>query len=156
MNGCKFNDCGWCYAKGLPTNDHQGACVNPTACPTYNQDINKHVLIPHNWELDGKPGLYDNNYICTQCNCSFTESMDSPENKPSVGCNVQLPEEKSLWTHHNGKEYRVVSIANQFSEDLVKYPIVVVYKGFNGRIWAKTLANFLIAMTATEKSNVED
>lgn len=112
--------------------------------------------IPHNWIIDGTPGLYDTNYICNQCNCSWTERMDSPETIPKLGCEVELPKPGQLWEHHNGKEYRVMHVANQYSQDLVKYPITIVYRGFNGRVWAKSLGNWFTAMTRKERSNVED
>lgn len=51
----------------------------------------------------------------------------------------------SRWKHHSGKEYTVIHIANQFTEN-PKYPVLVVYLGGNGKVWAKELQNFVEKM----------
>lgn len=53
---------------------------------------------------------------------------------------VQEPiEVNSVWKHNNGNIYTVIEIANLDSEDLTKYPITVVYRGKNGKIWSRPL-----------------
>lgn len=56
--------------------------------------------------------------------------------------NIEIGER---WIHLNGHEYTVVLIANEHSFK-AEYPITVVYKGDNGKIWCKTLENFLAKM----------
>lgn len=51
------------------------------------------------------------------------------------------------WRHINGNEYEVLCIANEYSSRPAEYPMTVVYKGKNGKIWAKTMVNFLTKMT---------
>lgn len=58
---------------------------------------------------------------------------------------VREPTAGDLWTHHNGNEYVVVEIANDHS-DRPEYPRTVIYRGRNGRTWAKTESNFLEKM----------
>lgn len=59
-----------------------------------------------------------------------------------------LPEHGSVWIHHNGGEYRVLCIANKFTQYPEQYPVTVVYRGLsNNKIWAKKLDNFLYSMT---------
>ena len=50
------------------------------------------------------------------------------------------------WAHHNGITYTVILLANEHSQN-ESYPITVVYKGDNGKIWCKPLGNFLAKMT---------
>ena len=54
------------------------------------------------------------------------------------------PEDRN--THENGNKYEVILVANQHS-DREDYPITVVYSGENGKIWSKTLEDFLLKMT---------
>lgn len=48
-------------------------------------------------------------------------------------------EKDSVWKHNNGNIYTVIEITNLDSKDLIKYPITVVYKGENGKIWSRPL-----------------
>jgi cellulase/cellobiase CelA1 len=52
----------------------------------------------------------------------------------------------SKWEHENGIPYEVIMIANTYSKN-TSYPITIIYKGENGKIWAKDLNNFLTRMT---------
>lgn len=58
---------------------------------------------------------------------------------------VREPTPGDLWVHHNGNEYAVIEIANDHS-DRPEYPRTVIYRGRNGRTWAKTESNFLEKM----------
>lgn len=68
---------------------------------------------------------------------------------------ITIKEEKSLftkgsqWRHRNGKKYTLVGIANTEHISL-NYPIMVLYIGRNGDLWAKTLSNFMEKMTPLE------
>lgn len=53
----------------------------------------------------------------------------------------------SLWVHTNGNKYTVICIANEYSENLIKYPITVVYRGENNRIWSRPLNDWHRSMT---------
>lgn len=57
-----------------------------------------------------------------------------------------IPKTGSKYRHRNGNLYEVLMIANANS-DRAEYPITVVYRGNNGNIWAKTLADFNEKMT---------
>lgn len=57
----------------------------------------------------------------------------------------ELPVTNSKWKHHNGLEYKVLLIANEGSTN-PEYPQTVVYCGMNGKVWAKSLSNFLTKM----------
>lgn len=51
-------------------------------------------------------------------------------------------EKDSVWKHNNGNIYTVIEITNLDSKDLIKYPITVVYKGENGKIWTRPLTDW--------------
>lgn len=53
----------------------------------------------------------------------------------------------SRWKHYNGNEYEVLYIANEYSEQLDKYPVTVVYRGKNGRIWSRPLDKWFDSFT---------
>lgn len=57
-----------------------------------------------------------------------------------------LPKIGSEYRHNNGNTYKVLLIANNDSDN-DKYPVTVVYQGFNKKIWAKSLDNFLLKMS---------
>ena len=56
------------------------------------------------------------------------------------------PKIDHVYQHLNGNIYTVIAIANQQSLR-PEYPPTVVYKGSNGLVWAKPLANFIRKMT---------
>lgn len=58
----------------------------------------------------------------------------------------RLPKKFEKWKHHNGIVYTVDCLANTESIS-PEYPTTVVYIGPNGKVWAKTLDNFLQKMT---------
>ena len=51
-----------------------------------------------------------------------------------------------LFEHHNRYKYMVIEIANIYSARS-DYPVTITYKDLNGKVWAKTLDNFLSKMT---------
>ena len=57
-----------------------------------------------------------------------------------------LPQTGDVWKHHNGIEYEVLLLTNQYS-DRPEYPPTVSYQGANGKAWSKDLGNFLDSMT---------
>lgn len=60
-----------------------------------------------------------------------------------------LPEVPSIWVHHKGNEYEVYDLLNTDAEPgrEVAHPVIVCYRGKNGRKWGKTLDVFLNTMT---------
>lgn len=59
---------------------------------------------------------------------------------------IHLPAIGNLYRHHKGADYVVVDIANVDSTN-PDYPVTVIYKGINGKTWAKPLHNFVQKMT---------
>lgn len=58
---------------------------------------------------------------------------------------IKIPEIKSKWKHLNWNEYEVIAIANE--ENTERYPITVVYKGKNGKIWSRPLRDWYRSFT---------
>lgn len=58
-----------------------------------------------------------------------------------------VPEIGSTWRHKNGNEYEVLMVANMSSER-DEYPITVVYRGQNDKVWCRTLSRWHGSMTA--------
>lgn len=58
----------------------------------------------------------------------------------------ERPVEGSIWTHYNGREYRVLFIANDNGND--KYPPHVVYENTrSGTKWSRLLSDWHRSMT---------
>lgn len=58
-----------------------------------------------------------------------------------------IPSEKTRWRHYNGNEYEVMYIANEHSERPDDFPMTVVYRGKDGRIWSRPLNEWLDRFT---------
>lgn len=67
---------------------------------------------------------------------------------------MRLPAPTDRYRHENGAEYTVECLANTDSTR-PEYPATVVYRGDNGKVWAKTLDNFLAKMTFVPRTEVE-
>jgi hypothetical protein len=67
----------------------------------------------------------------------------------SAGLEMSMPDIGSVWTHNNGNTYMVFGLANLHAQEQNrdKYPIVVLYIGSNGYIWAKSAENFVKSAT---------
>jgi len=47
---------------------------------------------------------------------------------------------KKKWKHRNGNVYRIIEIANSHSDDLDRYPVMIVYKNVhNNTVWCRKL-----------------
>lgn len=59
-----------------------------------------------------------------------------------------LPEVPSIWVHYKGNEYEVYDLLNTDADPgrEVDHPVIVCYRGKNGRKWGKTLEVFLNTM----------
>lgn len=53
----------------------------------------------------------------------------------------------STWTHHSGRKYHVLFIANYTNHPRDGYPPMVIYEGENGRRWAGRLDDWHRRMT---------
>lgn len=56
-----------------------------------------------------------------------------------------IPKLKSKWRHKNGIKYKVIAIANEL--DTENYPLTVIYKGKNGKIWSRPLNDWYRSFT---------
>jgi len=72
--------------KGLNHIDYTG--LGPTKSNELSALINKvgKELEKHYWKVNGSPGIYDTNYICTKCGETDSESADDSYTKPEFGC----------------------------------------------------------------------
>lgn len=66
-----------------------------------------------------------------------------------------LPKVPSMWVHYKGNEYEVYDLLNTDADPgrEVDHPVIVCYRGANGRKWGKTLEVFLKTMQPKVKSN---
>ena len=65
------------------------------------------------------------------------------------GLEMAMPDIGSVWTHNNGNTYMVFGLGNLHAQEQnrEKYPIVVLYIGANGYVWAKSVENFVKSAT---------
>ena len=71
--------------------------------------------------------------------------LDMLPGRPAGQVLTVLPD--SQWAHRNGNRYRVLFLANGFTDRPEKYPIQVIYQGSNGRVWARSLDDWHRSMT---------
>jgi len=69
-------------------------------------------------------------------------NADGSEIKKEI---MKIPTIKSKWRHTNGIKYKIIAIANETNTE--KYPITVVYKGKNGKIWSRFLSDWYRSFT---------
>lgn len=53
----------------------------------------------------------------------------------------------SVWEHRNGCIYTVQCLANTDTQNPEKYPVTVIYKGKNGKTWARPMSDWHRSMT---------
>lgn len=58
---------------------------------------------------------------------------------------MKIPKIKSKWIHTNGIKYKVVAIANETNTE--KYPLTIIYKGKNGKVWSRPLSDWYRSFT---------
>lgn len=70
----------------------------------------------------------------------------------------EYPAIGTVYTHNNGNTYLVFGLANLNAQDQnrEKYPVVVLYIGGNGYIWAKSVDAFLTSATLGGKFRFND
>lgn len=64
---------------------------------------------------------------------------------------TNLPNPGSKWQHTNGNLYKVLHIANKYTTRSEEYPVTIVYKGANGRIWSRPFSRWHKSMTEVNK-----
>jgi hypothetical protein len=82
--------------------------------------------------------LYDKEYE------NLFNGLNADGSKP-IKKRFKTPEIKSKWRHTNGIKYKVILITNE--ADTEKYPLTVVYKGKNGKIWSRPLSDWYRSFT---------
>lgn len=60
-----------------------------------------------------------------------------------------IPEEGSWWEHRNGNRYMVIAVVNE--SDTERYPLTVVYRGENGKWWARRADDWHRSMTTIQR-----
>lgn len=65
---------------------------------------------------------------------------------------MNIPKPHSLWRHHKGDTYVVIEIANTASNDINKFPLMVIYrKAGHGDLWARPLTEWNAKFTLMDK-----
>jgi hypothetical protein len=57
----------------------------------------------------------------------------------------------SRWKHRNGNIYTVTMLANTDSTRQDDYPVMVVYRGENGKIWCRAFSDWHRSMTLIDE-----
>lgn len=61
-----------------------------------------------------------------------------------------VPEEwRGTWRHTNGNKYKVLQLANTDSDNQ-RYPLLVIYQGENGKLWARRADEWHRSMTLVQ------
>jgi hypothetical protein len=66
-------------------------------------------------------------------------------NKNNAG--IEIPRPGSVWKHTSGAHYVVLLIANKHSEQPDRYPVTVVYRSIDQRVWSRPLSDWFRSMT---------
>lgn len=66
-----------------------------------------------------------------------------------------IPEAGARWRHNSGAFYNVLEVANTNADEERRdeYPVLIVYMGDDGRVWARTLEKWLGSMVYIESEN---
>jgi hypothetical protein len=74
---------------------------------------------------------------------SIFEDIKPPDNLSDE----EFPSTLSKWKHTNGIVYEVMFLTNIGTLYPDKYPITVVYRGPNGKVWSRPLSDWHRSMT---------
>ena len=59
--------------------------------------------------------------------------------------------------HHSGRVYSVLHVANLHATDNEKFPVTVIYRGANGHVWSRPVAEFVGRFTVLfDGTNIAD
>lgn len=78
---------------------------------------------------------------------AIKEAAGVVEEPQADAVDLQPPVPESQWRHHNGNLYTVLLIANEHTQRPDEYPVTVVYRGENGRVWSRPLSRWAASMT---------
>lgn len=67
---------------------------------------------------------------------------------------MAAPEPRSVWQHRDGDIYTVERLTNEHSTQPDRYPVTVVYRGQDGKVWSRRLADWHGSMTALSDVDV--
>ncbi|MCG7598818.1 hypothetical protein MHM84_03405 [Halomonas sp. McH1-25] len=98
-------------------------------------------------------------YHSQQAMCDLMEHFGKPCVRPDKQGDKpyresELPKVWESYRHKNGALYRVESVSNMDS-GRPEYPVTVTYRGEDGRLWSKTLGEFLRKMTRVSEEALE-
>ena len=77
----------------------------------------------------------------------YPERLEGYE--PPTKEKVEIPKIKSKWRHSNSLEYKVILVTNEV--DTEAYPLTVVYKCKNGKVWSRPLSEWYRSFTEINK-----
>lgn len=69
------------------------------------------------------------------------DTSEWPEFKPDP-----LPTPDSFWVHKDGAIYQVIQLANVDSTQPDRYPVTVVYRGEDGKVWSRPASDWYRSM----------
>lgn len=84
------------------------------------------------------------------CRHAWQAALSHAEGEPPTapaGGPAEIPEIGSQWRHRNGNVYTVESITNESTERTGQYPVTVVYRGENEKLWSRPAHDWHRSMT---------
>lgn len=63
-----------------------------------------------------------------------------------------VPGDSTEWQHNNGSLYTVLVVANTHATRVDEYPVTVVYRGADGKVWSRPLSRWHASMSPVAKS----
>lgn len=63
------------------------------------------------------------------------------------GIKQRIPKLNSSWQHKNGNLYEIICVSNLDASNQEEYPITIVYKGHDNRIWSRPLSRWYASFT---------
>ena len=144
-------------AKGVQSIDEeflQWFVKNPT-CTKVEVDV---VIVKPHYSYP-RDGINHYNIIMPK-EPTFENSIENSINIISIANSMfrkkedtDIPVINSKWRHYNGNIYTVIELTNLHSENFDKYPITVVYKGENGKIWSRPLSDWSRSFTKFKETD---
>lgn len=73
---------------------------------------------------------------------------------PEANTSTVIPAPRSVWQHRDGDIYTVEMLANEHTSQPERYPVTVVYRGQDGKVWSRRLVDWHGSMTALSEMDV--